>query len=314
MMKKALPMLVVLIFGLSDTAYTWTVVVGNQIVFFLVCFAFTRVKKVSLAALTGVKRPPRPYFFPIFIAIAVACVFAFAPIAALFSKFMRFLGYQYAPQYFVPYDNAGLFVLALLGLSLLPALGEETMIRGVLLSGARERGPLFAILFSSLIFALFHGNLVQLAHQFMLGCVMGYLVVLTGSIWPSAVMHAVNNGCALLIEFFYARDIIGTGAYGYFTANFETCSGGAFAGVLVASWVVLFALLAGYTLLVRRERLASGDPSEGKGVDAFLRRLSPRSELSPGGEVGAYERFAPAALVGVLVVLLVSNLLAEVLL
>ena len=312
--------IIVLALSLSESANTWVAVVGNQVVFFMTCFIFTRRKGVSLVELTGVKRVPKWYLFPLFALVAVLCVFAFAPLAGLFSLLLSKMGYHYLPQYFVPFDNVGMFVLALFGLTLLPAVGEETLMRGVLLSGAKRKSPVFAIFFTALVFALFHGNLVQLVHQFLLGVVMAYLVLLTRSIWPSAVIHAFNNATALVVEYLYANEMIGGGAYGYFSANFSLgLTAGAFIGVFLASAVLLVAALVLITYLIRCARVRAGTLSaEKKGRDAVTALLAEDADreesVAPAqGVWGEYGKYIPVFLVAVLTLLLIANVISEVL-
>ena len=132
---------IVLAIGLSGAATTWTIVVGNQIILFGASIFFCFYHRVDPIAITGLKRPPKWYFFPIYVLIAIFCVTAFAPIAGVISKLLTMLGYEYEPTYHIPLDNPGLFALAFLGLTLLPVLGEEMMVRGVLLSGLQPHHP-----------------------------------------------------------------------------------------------------------------------------------------------------------------------------
>jgi ABC-2 type transport system permease protein/sodium transport system permease protein len=84
---------------------------------------------------------------------------------------------------------------------LVPAFAEEYFFRGYVLSAFRgrvTRGR--AILFSSLIFGLFHvvsGSQLTL-ERFMptvlLGIFLGFLAVRTGSLWPGVFLHAIHNG------------------------------------------------------------------------------------------------------------------------
>jgi membrane protease YdiL (CAAX protease family) len=89
--------------------------------------------------------------------------------------------------------------------SLLPALCEELAFRGGLLSALLGRGsPARAIALSALAFAVFHLDPVRLPAVLLLGMAFGWLAWRTGSLWPSALAHALNNGAAvaglLLVE------------------------------------------------------------------------------------------------------------------
>ena len=269
--------LIVIALGLSDAAKTWTIVIGNQLVLLAVTLAFCFGKKVDFLEITGLRRPPRWYYFPLFILIAFACVATFAPLAGVFSHLLSKLGYDYNPTYYIPTESKGLFTLAFLALTLLPLLGEETAVRGVVMSGGRERSPLFAILYTALIFALTHGNLRQIVHQFLLGAVMGYLAYLTGGIYASGTVHLVNNGVALLFEYGFKNGAIDPRAYWYVAGELGTKS--TLIGVVVG-FFALAMLLVLITCLIHRDRSRTGDyiPSEegkfGSRVTRYLRFLS----------------------------------------
>ncbi len=84
-------------------------------------------------------------------------------------------------------------------ISLLPALCEEVAFRGGLQSAfLGRRSPARAVALSALVFAVFHLDPVRFPGVLMLGVAFGWLAWRTGSIWPSMVAHAVNNGAAML--------------------------------------------------------------------------------------------------------------------
>jgi membrane protease YdiL (CAAX protease family) len=83
----------------------------------------------------------------------------------------------------------------------LPALVEEFALRGVIMQPLRRYGDVFAIFMSSLVFALMHGNLLQIPFAFIVGIVIGYLVITTGSIWTGVLIHFFNNLYSVLITY-----------------------------------------------------------------------------------------------------------------
>ena len=90
--------------------------------------------------------------------------------------------------------------LLLAAAALLPALCEELAFRGALQTGLmRRRSPFRAVWGSAVVFAAFHFDPVRFPALLLLGFVFGWLTWRTGSIWPSAVAHAVNNGAAVLV-------------------------------------------------------------------------------------------------------------------
>jgi len=83
--------------------------------------------------------------------------------------------------------------------SLLPALCEELAFRGGLQSAlAVRRSPARSVALSALVFAVFHLDPIRFPGVLLLGVAFGWLAWRTGSIWPSMVAHAVNNGAAVL--------------------------------------------------------------------------------------------------------------------
>jgi hypothetical protein len=90
-------------------------------------------------------------------------------------------------------------LLALLGLAVLPGFGEELALRGWIQRGLEPRfGPPAAVLASSLLFALLHGEPVHAAGAFVLGLYLGAVVALAGSIRPAVLCHVANNAVATL--------------------------------------------------------------------------------------------------------------------
>lgn len=86
----------------------------------------------------------------------------------------------------------GAIILAF-SLAVIPAIVEEFCIRGVVLQPLRRYGDKFAIVMSAAIFSVLHGNMVQIPYTLVAGIYLGYLCVATGSIWPSIVLHFINN-------------------------------------------------------------------------------------------------------------------------
>lgn len=96
-------------------------------------------------------------------------------------------------------DGALNVVLAIISVCILPALAEEFLFRGVMLSSYKAKGLIPSAIFTSVIFALSHFNLAQLVHQAILGFVLAYITIASGSVWYAVIMHLLNNLIALFI-------------------------------------------------------------------------------------------------------------------
>lgn len=71
-------------------------------------------------------------------------------------------------------------------------IAEELLFRGVLLRGLLPYGKKSAIIVTSLLFGLFHGNLMQAPYAFAVGLVFGYVAVEYNILW-AMVLHMFNN-------------------------------------------------------------------------------------------------------------------------
>ncbi len=78
-------------------------------------------------------------------------------------------------------------------------LGEELFFRGLLLRGFLLRyGPRTALVLTSLLFAVVHFNPWGLPGIFLVGILLGWLVLRSGSLWPACLGHALYNLTAIL--------------------------------------------------------------------------------------------------------------------
>ena len=90
------------------------------------------------------------------------------------------------------------FGLLILLLAVTPAICEELAFRGFVLSGCRHTGHTHrAIVVSALFFGATHMILQQSLIAFMVGMVIGYIAVRTGSIFPCMLYHVVHNTLGL---------------------------------------------------------------------------------------------------------------------
>lgn len=82
---------------------------------------------------------------------------------------------------------------------LLPAVCEEVAFRGFILSGLRHLGhKWWSIVLSAIFFGIAHGLLQQSIMASLMGVVLGYLAVQTGSLIPCIIFHLTHNLLLLL--------------------------------------------------------------------------------------------------------------------
>lgn len=94
---------------------------------------------------------------------------------------------------------------------------EEILCRGIVLRGLlKNYAPRYAILFSAVFFAALHMNPWQAVPAFFAGLFMGWVYYKTQSIIPGMIIHAINNGIAVLLLFFPKYEKDPSAAFGSF--------------------------------------------------------------------------------------------------
>ncbi|MDP4120363.1 MAG: type II CAAX endopeptidase family protein [Bacillota bacterium] len=148
--------------------------------------SFRRDKSVNIASV-------------IFIGISI-CMLANLATSLLASNLNMF-GLNYTipdtTQFNSPFD----IVTAIFSVCVVPAFVEEFAFRGFILHSLRKHGDSFAIFASALLFGLLHGNFTQAPFAFIVGLVLGYVVVKTNSLLPAMLIHFFNNFYSVVMDF-----------------------------------------------------------------------------------------------------------------
>ncbi len=107
----------------------------------------------------------------------------------------------------VGFDHLALryeYVLAFISLVIVAPFAEEILFRGYLFGKLKEYVPVWvAVIATSLLFGVLHGNWNVVIDTFALSIVLCILRELTGNIWASVLLHMVKNGVAFYILFIY---------------------------------------------------------------------------------------------------------------
>ncbi len=90
--------------------------------------------------------------------------------------------------------------LGIIAIVIMAPIVEELLFRGAIEGHLlrKWKHPAGAIVFSSLVFGLAHGNWVQAPFAFVIGLALGWIYYRTGSLLPGILMHFVNNSTAVL--------------------------------------------------------------------------------------------------------------------
>ncbi len=113
-------------------------------------------------------------------------------------------------------------IVYLLEIAIFPAIAEEMLFRGIIMRGLEQFGSLFAVICSSAMFSLMHGNFSQMILQFIGGIAIGGVVMITKNYLLGCAMHFTNNLFSVFYTFMVTvlvdnpiyRKVIGvTGAF-----------------------------------------------------------------------------------------------------
>lgn len=154
---------------------------------------------LRLSDLVLVKRPKKGLILPL---VLMGLGFsAFANLAAnTITDILGGFGIEmYNPTYAsskTPFE----FILTFIAVGITPAIVEEFAFRGVVLGVLRRFGDGFAIFVSSLVFGIMHRNFAQMPFAFLVGIIMAFAVIKSGSIITSVLIHFLNNGISVIIS------------------------------------------------------------------------------------------------------------------
>lgn len=101
-------------------------------------------------------------------------------------------------QLFTSYE----YILAFVTLVVIAPIAEEILFRGYLFGKLKKHVPIWAaILITSFLFAIAHGAWNVGIDVFVLSIVLCLLRVISGSLWPSILLHMIKNGVAFYFLF-----------------------------------------------------------------------------------------------------------------
>lgn len=90
------------------------------------------------------------------------------------------------------------FALEFFSTAIVVPVMEEFAFRGVLFSGLKKHGTAFAVVASAIIFSLLHMDFSNVVFALIAGLVFGVLYAKTRNLWLTILIHALNNGYAVL--------------------------------------------------------------------------------------------------------------------
>ena len=112
-------------------------------------------------------------------------------------------------EQFIDMKGYGDLAINLFVMALLPAVGEELLFRGAIQPTLAKKVPLHAAIWiTALLFGAMHQNLINLVPLTLLGGMIGYLRVWSGSLWLPILAHYTNNSLLLIFTFMMQQNDI----------------------------------------------------------------------------------------------------------
>jgi membrane protease YdiL (CAAX protease family) len=110
---------------------------------------------------------------------------------------------------FLVMDTTGDFLLNLLMIALIPAIGEELLFRGVVQKIFHQwsRNSHVAIWTTAILFSAMHMQFYGFLPRMALGGLLGYMLVWSGSLWLPILGHFVNNAGAVTFYYLFQQGV-----------------------------------------------------------------------------------------------------------
>ncbi len=123
----------------------------------------------------------------------------------LSSALIRLLGLYFSNGQYTPTVSVGgvspadaIFIL--LVYCVCPALCEEFVFRGIVLSSYRQYGIVCCITVSSALFAMLHFSITDFPLYFVTGIILASVALITRSVFPCMLIHFLNNAFVIFFE------------------------------------------------------------------------------------------------------------------
>ena len=148
----------------------------------------------------------KPFIATLLIGFGLA--FGLSEVNLIFVNFLTELGLKVSSPT-LPTKTLINVILVILSVCVAPAVIEEFLFRGVILSGLKKTGVVFATLISGALFSLFHMSPSQTIYQFIVGVLYSLIIIYGGNLLYTIVIHFINNLYIVLNHYYFHITFIG---------------------------------------------------------------------------------------------------------
>lgn len=167
----------------------------------IIVIIFSIKSKTNILQISNVKKC-NPLYFIVALCIAGGMFLGLGFVNGSIVSFLKSLGLKIPDSSISSVDSVLEYVLFSFFICVLPAITEEAFFRGLIFNGLKGLKTGLIIVYSSLLFALYHLSVAQLVYQFIYGCLLAFLTYKAKSSLPSMLAHFINNFVIVNILFF----------------------------------------------------------------------------------------------------------------
>ena len=138
----------------------------------------------------------------IFAFLAVICSY---PIISMLNLISMFFVENAVVEMSVNIYQRG-YLFSMLIMAVLPAVGEELLMRGIVYNGYKTVSPKAAWILSAVLFGLYHMNFNQMPYAIFLGLLFVVMMEASDSILTKMLMHFFINGLSTTVGYFSSFD------------------------------------------------------------------------------------------------------------
>lgn len=243
----------------DTTSYVLSLVTQVGLIFLLPFLLFKKLNKTKTKETFKFFSFRKISFKAVVVSVVIGIIVFFLNvyISSFFNSIISIFGYEHTPSTSKYSGEIWALFLNLVCTAVLPAVAEETLHRGMLLSGNSSLGMKKSIIISGFLFGLFHLNIEQTFYAIIIGLFLGYICWGSNSIYPCMIIHFMNNAMSVFLSFARAR---GWSIGHMFTYISEFLSKNASLGILmfILAMSILVIVLFELVKILFKDSLESG--------------------------------------------------------
>lgn len=184
----------------NETVLQYIMIAVIQAIMFFTCYIYCRKQGMDFFKAVKVKPKIDGNCFFVALGLGIATLYIMIVPLNLYVQLLESIGLK-IPEDTLTFRTPQEVALGAIFISLLPAICEETLFRGVVLQGLRRFGDFYAVIVSAALFMLMHANPLQTPFPFVMGIVLGIVFIKTGNLIYSSVIHFVNNFLSVIFDY-----------------------------------------------------------------------------------------------------------------